>query len=511
MVCLDIPSTGGGQPPAAAVKGLQWRRSPAGQWSAQTRDGVAVPDLGPPGDRVAGRLMWGSSLAPRFLPPGGVESTVSKKPEVLPLYGWCRSLLVVAVLLPFPLAAQEPGEVARRVSARGPRAIELRHQIHANPELSNREFETAALVAEQLRGLGFDEVRTGVAHTGVVGILRGGRPGPVVAVRADMDALPVTEATGLPFASTKRATYGGQEVGVAHACGHDIHTAVGLGVAGVLSDLKADLPGTVVFLFQPAEEGAPPGEEGGALLMLKEGVFADVRPEAIFALHTFPALDVGEVGYVPGPAMAAADRWRAVIRGRGSHGARPHESVDPIVMASQAVLALQTIRSRNMDPLAPGVVTVGLIRGGERNNIIPDEVRLEGTVRTFDPAVQDMVERRMNEILDGTTRAGGGSYELDYERQVPVTVNDRALAERMAPVLEDAVGSEHLHVLPPTATAEDFAYFAQEVPGFYFRLGTTAPGTTSGGLHTATFTADDASVPVGIRAMTALVLDYLSP
>ena len=424
--------------------------------------------------------------------------------------GGCRALLLcLFAAMPAPVAAQGPAGVEEAVARHAPEAIALRHQIHENPELSNREYETAALVAERLRDLGFDEVRTGVAHTGVVGILQGGRPGRVVAVRADMDALPVTEATGLPFASTVRTEYAGQEVGVMHACGHDIHTSVGLGTAAVLAGMKSELPGTVVFVFQPAEEGAPAGEEGGAALMLEEGVFDDVRPEAIFALHTLPSLEVGEVGYVPGPAMAAADTWRAVIHGRGSHGARPHESVDPIVMASQVVLALQTIRSRNIDPLAPGVVTVGMLRGGERHNIIPDDVRMAGTVRTFDPAVQDMVEARMREILDGITRAGGGSYELDYQRDVPVTVNDRALAERMAPSLAEAVGNDRVHVLPPTATAEDFSYFAREIPGFYFRLGTTAPGGTSGGLHTATFTADDGSVPVGIRAMTTLVLDYL--
>jgi amidohydrolase len=405
-----------------------------------------------------------------------------------------------------PAAAQTvEGLVARHAD----QAIAYRHQIHANPELGNRETETAALVADHLRGLGFDEVRTGVAHTGVVGVLRGGRPGPVVAVRADMDALPITEDTGLPFASTKRTTYAGQEVGVMHACGHDIHTSVGLGVASVLADMKAELPGTVLFIFQPAEEGPPPGEEGGAKLMLEEGVFDDPAPEAVFGLHTFPGMEVGEVGYVPGPAMAAADTWYATIHGAGSHGARPHESADPVVMASNAVMALQTIRSRNIDPLQPGVVTVGTIHGGERYNVIPNEVRLSGTVRTFDPAVRDLIEARMHEILDGITKAGGGSYALDYQRGVPVTVNDVELTEEVAPSLAKAVGDGNVHVLPPTATAEDFAYFAQAVPGFYFRLGTTAPGGTSGGLHTPTYTGDDGSVPVGIEAMATVVLDYL--
>ena len=422
-----------------------------------------------------------------------------------------KPALIPAVLLAVPMAAasQAPPAADRILDAHLDHIVELRHRIHANPELSNREHETSALVADHLQRLEFDDVRTGVAHTGVVGVLRGARPGPVVAVRADMDALPVTEATGLPFASTKRSEYEGREVGVMHACGHDIHVAVGLGTASVLAGLRDELPGTVVFIFQPAEEGPPAGEEGGAPLMLAEGVFDGTAPEAIFALHTLPSLEVGEVGYTPGPAMAAADTWRAVIRGQQSHGARPHEGVDPVVMASQAVLALQTIRSRNMDPLAPGVLTVGTIRGGERHNIVPSEVHLSGTVRTFDPAVQDMVERRMHAVLDGIATAGGGSYDLEYDRIVPVTVNDRALTERVAPALAEAVGEANVHVLPPTATAEDFAYFAREIPGFYFRLGTTRPGTTSGGLHTPTYTGDDGSIGVGIRAMTALVFHYL--
>lgn len=418
---------------------------------------------------------------------------------------------ILATVLAAPLAAQAPSPdaaVDAAIAQHTPRITELRHRIHANPELGNRETDTAALIAEHLRELGL-EVRTGIAHTGVIGVLRGGRPGPVVAVRADIDALPVTEATGLPFASTKRVTYNGQEVGVMHACGHDIHTAVGLGTASVLAGMKEDLAGTVVFIFQPAEEGAPAGEQGGARLMLQEGAFSEPAPAVAFALHSQPSLEVGQLGVTPGPFMAASDRWTARIIGRQAHGAQPQESVDPVVIAAQAVLALQTIRSRNMSALEDGLVTVGIIRGGERNNIIPGEVYLEGTVRTFDPAVQDMIERRMREILDGITRAGGGSFEMTYNRGYPVTVNDPDLTARMTPTLARAVGAENVHALPPTTGAEDFSYFAQQVPGLYFRLGTTKPGTTSGGLHTPTMTADDSAIPVGIRAMTSLVLDYL--
>jgi amidohydrolase len=388
--------------------------------------------------------------------------------------------------------------------------IELRQQIHQHPELGNREFETAKLVAEHLRKLGFDQVQTDVAHTGVVGVLRGGMPGPVVAVRADMDALPVTEDTPYPFKSTVRTTYLGQEVGVSHACGHDIHTSVQLGVASVLASLRDEIPGTVKFIFQPAEEGPPPGEEGGASLMLEEGVFEHPRPTAIFGLHTNPAFEVGHVGYTIGPALAAVDHFRIMLYGKGSHGAAPHLSVDPIVMASQAVMAFQTIRSRNLPPLEPSVVTVGIIRGGERFNIIPGAVLLEGTVRTYNSDVRDAVERRMGEILAGVTQAGGGTYELEYDRGAPPTLNDSTLARQMAPTLARVLGGENVHVLDPLMAGEDFALFASRVPGFYFSLGTTKPGTTSGGLHTPTYMGDDSAVLVGMRAMANLLLDYLT-
>lgn len=420
------------------------------------------------------------------------------------------SLLVALVTLtPAVAAAQDSGGVDASVNRFADRIIELRHEIHRNPELGNREFETAKLVAGHLRALGLDEVRTAVAHTGVIGILRGGQPGPVVAVRADMDALPVTERTSYEFKSTRRTTYLGQEVGVMHACGHDIHTAVGLGVASVLAAMREDLPGTVIFIFQPAEEGAPPEEEGGAELMVEEGVLADPHPSAIFGLHAFPEMEVGQVGYTVGPALAAVDHFRIDIIGRQAHGARPDESIDPIVTASQVVLALQTIRSRNLSPLEPSVVTVGIFRGGSRFNIIPEQVHLEGTVRTYDPEVRDAIERRMDEILAGITSSAGASYELDYDRGTPATINDPELAERVAPTLTRVLGAENVSELEPTMGGEDFAYFANEVPGFYFRLGTTRPGTTSGGLHTPTFMGDDAAVPVGIRVMTNLVLDYL--
>jgi len=386
--------------------------------------------------------------------------------------------------------------------------IDLRHQIHQYPELGNREFKTAKLVAEHLRSLGI-EVETNIAYTGVVGVLKGNKPGPVVAVRADMDALPVTEETDLPFKSTVKTTYLDKEVGVMHACGHDIHTSVQLGVASVLASMKRSLPGTVKFIFQPAEEGPPPGEEGGAELMLKEGVFDNPKPSAVFGLHTHAALEVGELGLTIGPAMAAVDQFIITIKGKQSHGAYPHKSVDPIIMATEVVTAFQTIRSRSLSPLEPSVVTVGIIRGGERFNIIPEEVHLEGTVRTYDPEVQDMVEKRMNEILKGITLAYGGSFELNYERGTPATINNPELCKQMIPTLERVVGKNNLKMMDPVMGGEDFAIFANEVPGIYYRLGVVKPGTTSGWIHTPTFRADDSCLEVGIRAMSNMVVDYL--
>ena len=427
------------------------------------------------------------------------------KPSLRPL-----ALAGAFLLAPAALSAQQfDAEVARAVERLAPQVTEIRHTIHQNPELSNREVKTAEMVANHLRSLGL-EVRTGVAHTGVVGVLRGGRPGPVVAVRADMDALPVTEDTPYPWKSTVRAEYQGQQVGVSHACGHDVHTAVQMGVASILAGMKERVPGTVLFVFQPAEEGVPPGEEGGAEMMLKEGVFSSPKPAAVFGLHTLAQMEVGRIGYTPGPAMASVDRFTIRVRGRQAHGGTPQLGVDPVVIAAQAILALQTIRSRNLSPFEPSVVTVGMVHGGERFNIIPGEVVLTGTVRLFSPDAQTEVERRMREIMDGLSRAGGGSYELAYDRITPVTVNHRELSDRMRPTLERLMGRDNVATLAPTTQGEDFAYFANTVPGFYYRVGTTKPGTTSGDHHTPTFMADDSSIPIAMRAMTTLLLDYLS-
>ena len=410
------------------------------------------------------------------------------------------------LLIPGLIIGNDP--IDKAISKNLSTIVELRHQIHQYPELGNREFKTAELVAEHLRSLGI-EVETGVAYTGVVGILKGNKPGPVVAIRADMDALPVTEETDLSFKSTVKTTYLDKEVGVMHACGHDIHTSVQLGVASVLASMKRSLPGTVKFIFQPAEEGPPPGEEGGADLMLKEGVFDNLKPSAIFGLHTHPGLAVGELGLTIGPAMAAVDQFIITIKGKQSHGAYPHKSVDPIIMATEVVGAFQTIRSRSLSPLEPSVVTVGIIRGGERFNIIPEKVHLEGTVRTYNPEVQDMVEQRMNKILEGITLAYGGSFELNYDRGTPAMINDPELSKQMIPTMERVVGKDNLKMMDPVMGGEDFAFFANEVPGMYYRLGVVKPGTTSGWVHTPTFRADDSCLEVGIRAMSNLIVDYL--
>ena len=418
-----------------------------------------------------------------------------------------KKITLILCILPLILSAGD--SIDKAVADHIAGTIELRHQIHQNPELGNREFKTAKLVADHLRSLGFDDVQTGIAHTGVVGILKGGKPGGVVAVRADMDGLPVTEDTDLPFKSTVKTTYLDKEVGVMHACGHDIHTSVQLGVASVLASIKDEIPGTVKFIFQPAEEGPPPGEEGGADLMLKEGVFNDPSPSAVFGLHAHAGLQVGEVGMTIGPAMAAVDHFIITIKGKQSHGAYPHKSLDPIVMATEVVDAFQTIRSRSLSPLEPSVVTVGIIRGGERFNIIPSEVHMEGTVRTYSPTTRDNVERRMNEILEGITKAYGGDFELHYNRGTPATINNPELSQQMIPTLKRVIGKDNVIMMDPVMGGEDFSHFANEVPGMYYRLGVVKPGTTSGWVHTPTFRADDSCLEVGMRAMSNVLMDYL--
>lgn len=433
------------------------------------------------------------------------------------------SFAVLVVLLGFvapPSAARAEGSLDARIEAliteSEPRVVAWRRDIHQNPELGNREIRTAALVAEHLRSLGM-EVRTEVAHTGVIGVLRGGKSGtssPVVALRADMDALPVTEQVDLPFASKVRTEYNGEEVGVMHACGHDVHVSVLMGVAEVLAGLREELPGTVLFLFQPAEEGAPAGEEGGADLMLKEGAFADPRPDVVFGLHAMPQAEAGFIGYRAGGALASSDGLRITVRGKQTHAAMPWQGVDPITVSSQIILALQTITSRQLNAtVAPAVISIGSIHGGVRGNIIPDEVELWGTIRTLDPEMQKDVHERVRRTATAIAESAGATAEVEIDLGYPVTYNDPALVSRMAPSLERALEPGKLLPVPPILGAEDFSYFAQEVPGFFFFLGVRTPGAppeSAAANHSPHFFAHEDALPVGVRALTFLAVDYLT-
>ena len=431
-----------------------------------------------------------------------------------------RRLLLPLILVATPLAspAQAPSarlaqEVDSRTAQVLPRVVAWRRDIHEHPELSNREFRTSKLVAEHLTKLGL-EVKTGVAHTGVVGILRGGKPGPVVALRADMDALPVFEQVDVPFKSTVKAEYNGQQVGVMHACGHDNHVAILMGVASVLAGMKAEIPGTVKFIFQPAEEGAPAGEEGGAALMVREGVLTDPVPGAIFGLHVWPDT-VGTISYRPGPFMAAADGLHIVIRGRQTHGALPWGGVDPIVVAAQVVLGLQTIASRQIElTRVPAIITVGSIHGGNRGNIIPDSVVLEGTVRTFDEAMRADIKERIRRTAASIAQSAGATATVDFGAGGGlVTSNDPALTEKMLPTLRRVAGAGHVHLAGLQTPSEDFSFYQQKVPGIFFYLGIVPAGkdpATAPRNHSPLFFADEAALPVGVRALASLALDWLS-
>jgi len=412
------------------------------------------------------------------------------------------------VLLAFDAAAQVD-QLASQVEHK---VIAWRRDIHANPELGNREFRTSKLVADHLRSLGM-EVKTGVAHTGVVGLLKGGRPGPVVALRADMDALPVTEQTGLPFASKAKAMWAGQETGVMHACGHDAHVAILMGVAEVLSKMKGDLPGSVKFIFQPAEEGAPPGEEGGARMMVREGVLESPVPEAIFGLHVSSPLPSGRVGYRVGPLMASADSFRIVVKGKQTHGARPWGGVDPIVVAAQVVLGLQTIASRQVDvTLEPSIVTVGMIRGGNRSNIIPDDVEMVGTIRAFNEEMRRDIHRRIKQTAESIAHSAGASAVATITEGYDITANSEKLAERAVATLRRVAGPTNVFLNPKVTGSEDFSAYQKVIPGFFFFLGVKPadlPPEKTGSNHSPLFVVDEAQLKTGVRALSALTLDYL--
>ncbi|MDR3444246.1 MULTISPECIES: amidohydrolase [unclassified Dyella] len=396
-----------------------------------------------------------------------------------------------------------------------PQVTAWRRDIHQHPELSNRETRTSALVAAQLKKLGL-EVHTGIAHTGVVGILKGGKPGPKLAIRADMDALPVTEEVDLPFASKAKGEYRGKQVGVMHACGHDSHTAMLLGLATVLAGMKKDLPGEVMFVFQPAEEGAPAGEEGGASLMLKEGVFRDFKPDAMFGMHVVSSLNVGTVAVRPGPTMAGSDWFKLVVHGRQTHGAMPWNGVDPIVTSAEIISAAQTIVSRklNIGDL-PAVLSFGIVEGGARYNIVPDQVELQGTLRTFDAGMRQQAIDNLKSIAEHIAAANGATVDtqIPVGDSNPILVNDPALAGRVRTSIGKAIGGDHVIEAKPWMASEDFAYFAKEVPSVYFFVGSTPMGQDAlkaPANHSPKFFMDEGAMKIGMESMLQATLDYLN-
>jgi len=408
------------------------------------------------------------------------------------------------------LHAQVPAERIDDLAAEAQtQVVEWRRWFHENPELSNREFNTSARVVEILEGMGL-QPQAGIAHTGVAAIIEGGRPGPLVAIRTDMDALPVTEQTGLPFASEARSEYNGQEVGVMHACGHDAHMSMLLGAAWVLNAVREDLAGSVMLIFQPAEEGPPAGEQGGALLMLEEGLWDDRKPEAVFGIHVGIGVPGGEIAVRPGPLMAGSDRFQITVHGRQTHGARPWDGVDPIVVAAQIVLGLQTVASRQVDvTLAPSIVSVGRISGGIRNNVIPDSVELEGTIRSFDPAMRTDIHSRMERTARGIADSAGATIDWELELGNPPVINDPALLERMLPTLRRVTT---VHDVNPQTVAEDFSEYAIRTPGLFLFLGSGPPDVDPATLptnHSPMFDVHEPNLEVGVRVFSNLVVDYL--
>ncbi len=433
-----------------------------------------------------------------------------------------RSMPLVALLLLAPLSTPAEGaaqegwpEVEEMAAELEQQVIEWRRHIHEHPELSNREFETAAMVAQHLESLGM-EVTTGVAHTGVVGVLEGGRPGPVVALRADMDALPVLERNDLPFRSQVMGEYNGESVPVMHACGHDTHVAILMGVASALAGMRDELRGTVKFVFQPAEEGAPEGEEGGAELMTAEGALTNPDVDAIFGLHIAAQQDVGTIEYRSGALLAGVQDYRIRLRGQQTHGASPWAGIDAIVTGSQIVTGLQTIVARNLNITEnPAIVTVGTFHGGVRSNIIPEEIEMTGTIRTFSPEHQELVHRRIREIATHIAASAGAEavVEIPMSTDYPVTVNDPDLTDQMVPSLYKVAGEENVVVTDLITGAEDFSYFANEVPGFFFFLGgkpLDVPTDEAAAHHTPDFFIDESGLRLGIESMLALTLDYMS-
>ena len=430
----------------------------------------------------------------------------------------CTLVLISIALsggVPTTSAAQSvlTQRIEAQISAVEPRVIAWRRDIHEHPELGNREFRTATLIADHLRSLGI-EVETEVAHTGVVGILRGGRPGPVVLLRADMDGLPVTERVDVPFASRVTTVYNGAEVGVMHACGHDTHVAILLGAATVLAEMRDELPGTVKFMFQPAEEGAPEGEDGGAELMVRENLLANPDVDAAFALHIWSKGEVNNIFYTPGGTWASADAFRIVVRGQQTHGGYPWNGTDPIVISAHIITALQTIVSREMKLIdAASVVTVGMIEGGVRSNIIPEQVVMDGTIRALDPEHRTKIHERVRALAMGIAESMGASAEVTIPVGLgyPVTYNDPDLTADMVSMLE-AMAPGQVKRTPAETGAEDFAFVADKVPSFYIQLGGRPADVAEADAadhHTPDFFIDDSGLSLGVRAMTAMALHYM--
>ena len=423
-------------------------------------------------------------------------------------------LLACIMLLSFPKLNAQSNNLERNFKDIEQKVIDWRRDIHQNPELGNREFRTATLVAKHLRSLGM-EVKTEVGVTGVIGVLKGGLPGPVVALRADMDALPVLERTPISFASKATTFYEGKETAVMHACGHDSHVAILMGVAEILSGMQKELKGTVKFIFQPAEEGAPKGEEGGAELMVKEGALNNPKVDVIFGLHINAQVEVGKITYRPGGMFAGVGDMKITVKGKSSHGAEPWSSIDPIVVSAQIINNLQTIVSRNVNVTKnAAVVTIGAIHGGNRSNIIPEQVEMLGTVRTLSEADEKLVFERIRQIVTKTAEANGteATLELPYSSHYPVTFNNIALTAKMLPSLQKSTGAENVVLVPAETGAEDFSFFANEVPGFYFYVGALPKGKdpeTSAPHHTPEFYLDESGFITGVNAMVNLVVDYM--
>ena len=421
------------------------------------------------------------------------------------------SLLLLSTL---PAGAEDLATVVdQRIRAIEPKVIAWRRDIHEHPELSNRETRTGELIAAHLRKLGM-EVRTGVAHTGVVGLLKGGKPGRVVALRADMDALPVVEEVDVPFKSTVKTEYIGQQVGVMHACGHDAHMAILMGVAEVLASVREQIPGTVKFIFQPAEEGPPPGEEGGAPLMIKDGVLENPKPDAIFGLHVLSGIPAGMITYRAGPLMASADWFYIIVRGKQTHGAAPWSGIDPVITSAQIVSGLQNIVARQIDvSREPAVVTVATIHGGARKNIIPEQVEMTGTIRTFDEGMRQDIHARIKQIAESIAQANQAHAEVIIDKAGAVTVNDPVLTEKMLPTLKRIGGEGGSRLNQRVMIGEDFSYFQQKVPGMFYFVGITPKDqdmAKAASNHSPRFTIDESGLLQGARSLAALAVDFLT-